>query len=280
MAMKRRFIAPLRGEMDASRFDHPLYAQYAAFDGWMRGADWPGIDEMNAAMPLVDHRFAVQDRALLSDGLHYEARIGERGLIATRAWNWHDLFNAMVWCRWPALKQAFNARQRSHIAEMGPSQRNRAQYALTQFDEAGVIVRVRDSALLPLWDAHDWPALFHNHADAWRRGNIAVVAVIGHALMEHGLLPAQFIVGKAIVVQGDADEVACVAHVAEAVAAGRLLNDPLELRPLPLAGVPGWFFGQDATFYREAACFQPVRPGRVYPAPASIMSAPDNARRG
>lgn len=270
MAMKRRFIAPHRVDVDAARFDHPLFAQYTAFAAWMRGNDWPSIDALNAAMPLADRRFALQDRELLSDGLHYEARIGEHGLIATRAENWHDLFNAMVWCRWPALKLAFNARQCSHIAEMGPALRNRAQYALTQFDEAGVVVRVRDPALLLHWDAHDWTALFLDHAHEWERGDIAIVGVIGHALLEHALLPAQFIVGKAIVVQGDADDDVCMTQVAADIAAGRVLNDPLELRPLPLAGVPGWFDGQDAAFYRKAACFQPVRAGRVYPSPITL----------
>lgn len=267
MAMKRRFIAPPRGEVDPARFEHPLYAGYARFADWMRGDAWPGIDALNAAMPLPDRRFTAQDRALLADGLHYESRIGERGLIATRAENWHDLFNSMVWCRWPGLKLALNARQCLHIAEMGPMQRNRAQYALTQFDEAGVIVRVRDPALIPAWDAHDWLALFHAQSDAWSRGGIAIAGVIGHALLEHALAPGQFIVGKALVVQGDGDDEACVARVASAIAAGEVLDDPLELRPLPLAGVPGWFEGQDAEFYREAACFQPVRAGRVYPPP-------------
>lgn len=263
MAMKRRFIAPARDEVDASCFAHPLYSHYAEFMAWMRGSEWPAVEVLSEAMPLPDRRFAQQDRALLADGLHYETRIAERGLIATRPENWHDLFNAMVWCRWPMLKLALNARQLAHIAEMGPSQRNRAQYALTQFDEAGVIVRVNDPQLMKLWDAHDWSALFHTHADAWKSGDIAIAAVVGHALLEHGLLPAQYIVGKAIVVQSDA----CVAQVAQAITAGELLLDPLELRPLPLAGVPGWFAGQDADFYRDAACFQPVRPGRAYPAP-------------
>ena len=266
MAVKRRFIAPARVQVAPACFEHPLYAQYSDYIDWMRGAEWPGIDDLNAWMPLSEHRFVLQDHALLADGLHYEVRIGERGLIATRHQNWHDLFNAMVWCRWPALKLAMNARQRTHIAEMGPSERNRAQYALTQFDEAGVIVRVNDPALIRLWDAHDWSALFHEHIDAWKNGDIAIIAVVGHALLEHGLLPAQFIVGKALLVQGEAG----LAQVVDAIAHGEVLNDPLELRPLPLAGVPGWFDGQEANFYREAACFQPVRAGRVYPPPIKV----------
>jgi hypothetical protein len=263
---KRRFHAPSRDRLDAGVFDHPVFAGYGAHRNWFTAPDWPDVDQFNAMMPLADHRFVVQDDSLLDDGLHYEARIAA-GRIATRAENWHDLFNAAVWCRYPALKQAFNARQCAHIATMGPRDRNRAQYALTQFDEAGVIVRLRDASLLPLWDRHDWHALFFGHADAWRNGDIAIAAVVGHALLEIALVPALFMVGKCLVVQGGHDDDSCIDHVVKAVREGRVLNDPLELRPLPLAGVPGWYPGQDAGFYEAAECFQPVRQGRVYPPP-------------
>ncbi|RMH94977.1 DUF3025 domain-containing protein [Lysobacter pythonis] len=273
---RRRFIAPARGEVEPARFDHPIHAGYAGFRHWLTAPAWPGLDTLNAALPLPERRFIEQTRAVLDDGLHYETRIAERGRIATRARNWHDLFNAMIWCRWPAIKQALNARQCLHIAAMGPRQRNRAQYALTQFDEAGVIVRLREPSLLSRWDAHDWPALFHRHAEAWKRGDIAIAAVIGHALLEHALVPAQFVVGKALVVRGEGDDAACVARIAGAIERGECLDDPLELRPLPLSGVPGWHPGQTLSFYEEAACFQPVREGRRYPPPCRL-EAPGRA---
>lgn len=266
---KRRFIAPTRSEVDRACFAHPLFDGYSAYREWFDATHWPSLDELNAAMPLAGKRFAAQDQTLLDDGLHYEARIGECGVVATRPQNWHDLFNAAVWCRHPELKSAINARQCEHIATMGPSVRNRAQYALTQFDEAGTIVRVRDPALLALWDRHDWMTLFHARADAWRNGDIRISAVIGHALLEHALVPDLFLVGKCLVVQGDADDDVCIGAAARAVADGRVLNDPLELRPLPLAGIPGWYAGQDASFYASAGCFQPVRVGRGYPPPLS-----------
>lgn len=264
---KRRFIAPLRDAIDPRVFDHPMYAGFAAYRDWCLSPHWPAIEALNSTMPVADRRFVAQDPALLADGLHYEVRIAEHGAIATRGDNWHDLFNAMIWCRHPAIKRALNARQLAHIATMGPSQRNRAQYALTQFDEAGAIVRVRDAALLTLWDRHEWSALFFDRADAWRCGDIAVAAVIGHALLEMALVPDLFPVGKCLVVVGDADDADCVARVAEAIAAGRVLDDPQELRPLPLAGIPGWHAGQGADFYAGAGCFQPVRAGRIYPPP-------------
>jgi hypothetical protein len=150
---------------------------------------------------------------------------------------------------------------------MGPSRRNRPQYALTQFDEAGAIVCVRDPALLAVWDRHDWMSLFHRNAASWRSGDIRIAAVIGHALLEHALVPELFLVGKCVAVQGEEDDEACVAHVADAIAEGRLLDDPLELRPLPLAGIPGWYPGQNADFFAEAACFRPLREARRYPPP-------------
>lgn len=267
---KRRFIAPSRSGLDLACFAHPVFDGVSAFRPWFTAPAWPTPDDLNAAMPAADKHFAPQDQALLDDGLHYETRIAERGAIATRAGNWHDLFNAAIWCRYPAIKRALNAQQIAHIATMGPSQRNRAQYALTQFDEAGAIVRVRDPQLLALWDRHDWPALFHAHGDAWRNGDIRIAAVIGHALLEHALVPEVFLVGKCLVVQGDGDDDVCVARTARAIAEGTVLNDPLELRPLPMAGIPGWYPGQDARFFAEAECFQPVRVGRVYPPPIAM----------
>lgn len=264
---KRRFIAPSRNGLDARVFAHPAFDGLSIFHDWLTSPMWPTPAELNDAMPFPDKRFVQQDQSLLDDGLHYEVRIAERHVIATRAENWHDLFNATIWCRYPAIKHALNARQVAHIATMGTAQRNRAQYALTQFDEAGVIVRVREPALLALWDAHDWSALFHQHESAWKSGDLHIAAVIGHALLEHALVPELLLVGKCLVVQGDVEDETCIATVACAIAEGRALNDPQELRPLPLAGIPGWYPGQDAAFFAGTECFQPVRAGRVYPRP-------------
>ena len=273
---KRRFVAPVRADVPAGCFAHPVFDDYRALEGWMHGPAWPSLDAINSELASAAGRSGIaiprcvrQDDALLRDGLHYERRVGECGELATRTDDWHDLFNAMVWWRWPGIKQALNRRQCAAIDEKGPAIRNRAQYALTQFDEAGVVVRVADDALLAAWDGHDWPALFQQGADAWRDGRIAVVAVIGHALLEHALVPTLHGVGKALVVRGgvDVDADACVARVTDAIAAGAVLNDPLELRPLPLPGIPGWREGQDAAFYSDAPCFRPLREGRTYPPP-------------
>ena len=261
---RRRFIAPLRDEVDAARFDHPLFDGYDAYRDLLTAAGWPDIDALNARMPQPGPRFVVQDAALLADGLHYEARVAH-GRIATRAENWHDLFNAMVWMRHPALKQALNRQQCLQIERIGERDRSPAQQALTQFDESGVIVHVRDTALLDLWDRHDWTALFHASACRWRDGGIAVVAVTGHALMEQMLVPERLLVGKCLVMAGNAND--RVARVAEAISAGDVLRAPSELRPMPLAGIPGWHAEQGAAFYTQQDYFRPLREGRVYPRP-------------
>lgn len=145
---RRRFIAPARAEVDPCAFVHPLFAGLDAYAPLLHGAQWPTVQALDAQLALPGRHLVEQDEALLADGLHYELRIGRQGRIATRACNWHDLFNALVWARHPAIKQALNRRQCLHIAAMGPGRRNRAQAALTQFDETGVIVRVRDAAVL------------------------------------------------------------------------------------------------------------------------------------
>ncbi len=258
---RRRFIAPLRGQVDAVCFRHPVFAGYAEHQDLLAGTEWPAIEALNVRLTSPDRRFVAQDAVLLADGLHYETRIAQ-GRIATREENWHDLFNALVWMRHPTIKRALNARQCLHIQQMGTSTRSPAQQALTQFDETGVIVRVSDPALLAAWDQHDWEALFAR--EPWQRGDIAVAAVIGHALMEQMLVPGRLLVGKCLVVQGE-DDAAAVARVGKAIAAGQVLAAASELRPLPLAGIPGWHPAQDAAFMAQMEYFRPVREGRRYP---------------
>ena len=261
----RRFVPPLRGEVEAECFDHPLLAPFGCWRALLEAPQWPDMAALNAAVAVAGKWFVRQDESLLADGLHYEQRIAA-GAIATREANWHDFFNALVWARYPAIKRALNARQCAAIAEVGTRQRNRAQQALTQFDESGLVVRVRDRALLAAWDAHDWRTLFVDQAAAWQRGEMAVAASVGHALLEQCLLPGRRIVGKALVVVAS-DDAAAITQVVQAISEGRVLQQAAELRPLPLAGIVGWHRQQDSGFYADADYFRPRRAGRVYPPP-------------
>lgn len=261
-----RFLAPTRAQLDHAALGLPPLSLWPEHAHWLRAAQFPGVDELNAGWDSP-WRFVEQTPQLLADGLHYESRIHARGEIATRADNWHDFFNALVWRRYAAVKKALNARQVAEIARMGDKQRSRAQCALTHFDEGGIIVVLRDEALLALWDAHDWHGLFWRAREAWQDGRIGL-QVFGHALLEMALVPHKLITGKALAVldRDPLDGAAAIARVAEAIACGSVLNDPQELRALPLSGVPGWNAAtDDERFYREGECFRPLRAGRVYP---------------
>lgn len=269
-----RFVAPARAEVAAERFDHPIFDGYRRHLDLLTGSDWPPLDELNRRMAAVDDRirFVEQDAALLAEGEHYELRIARSGCVATRASNWHDLLNALIWIEHATLKRALNARQVADIARFGSRERTRGQYALTHFDEAGVVVHLRSAAMLDAWDCHDWTTVFLDHADDWRTGH---VTVFGHALLEHALVPDRWFVGKALVIVSDADVDADIDRIAHAINIGALLIDPLDLRPLPLSGIPGWHprTGEPG-FYRTAPCFQPIRGDRVYPPPFAPCTDP------
>lgn len=272
-----RYAAPARASVDPVVFGRPPLSAWGEYAALLRGVQWPDLAALNQLLPAESReRFVAQTRELLEDGLHYEQRIHARGEIATRESNWHDLFNALAWLRYPALKRALNAQQAAEIVHMGPRERSRPQYAMTHFDEAGVLVAVRNPALVALWDAHDWHGLFWRHRKAWLDGSIRV-AVFGHALLEHALTAGKLLVGKALVFacQDEADMAAIDARCAAGIADGTLLRDPLDLRPLPLSGIPGWHpdNGEEA-FHRTAACYQPLRDGRRYPPPVSCGTKP------
>ncbi|GLQ51243.1 DUF3025 domain-containing protein [Dyella flava] len=268
-----RYVAPTRDAVDPAVFGLAPLRDWPEYADWLQGPRWPSIDELNARWPQeAGECFVAQTRELLDDGLHYEERIAQRGVIATREENWHDLFNAMIWLRYPSLKRALNRQQAADVVRFGPRERSRPQCAQTHFDEAGVMVILREPDLLTLWDAHDWHGLFWRHRDAWNDGSIRV-DVFGHALLEHALTSGKLLVGKALAVQvcGGESRQDVVAHCANAITAKRLLRDPQELRPLPLSGIPGWYAGNDdEAFHLSAACYQPLRDGRRYPAPLQL----------
>jgi hypothetical protein len=276
-----RYHAPSRETVDAAIFEQQPFLDWVAdYGDLLRGSAWPSLAEYDRLRLRVESgdliarpTFAAQTPELLADGLHYEQRIAE-GRLATREENWHDLLNALVWLRYPRIKQALNRAQVADIAKVGPRQRTRAQCAMTHFDEAGAIVLVSDPDLVQRWDAHDWQTLFFEQRDAW--GKRINVLVFGHAVLEHALRNDSLLVAKSLVLRADASLVQRMAEpstreridrrIADLIASSSLLLDPQELRPLPLSGIPGWHPGTESdAFYREAPCFRPVREGRLYP---------------
>jgi hypothetical protein len=266
-----RFRSPSRDAVDCAVFDAPVFAGLARFRELLCSTDWPSLDLLNGLLAAVCrnvelpyYRLQQQTPALLADGLHYETRIATQRIIASRQESWHDLLNVLVWLQHPRMKHALSLRQAADVGIFGARQRSRAQCALTHFDEAGVVLVLRDAERLAAWDRHDWPGLFAGlEVDAF------AVCIVGHALLEHALDPGRLLCGKAIAVLAptpDDDLAAVLAGIAIDIAGGRLLEDPQELRPLPLMGLPGWHpRASDLDFLRQAPCFQPLRSGRCYP---------------
>jgi hypothetical protein len=262
-----RYLAPPRSSIDPAVFARPPLAEWQEYAELLQGEAWPCLEQLAARLPDdAPQRFVAQTPQLLADDLHYEQRIAAHGAIATRLGNWHDLFNALIWLRYPAIKRALNAQQVAEIGQVGTKQRSRAQCALTHFDEGGVIVGVRDPHLLELWDAHDWHGLFWRERAAWHDGRIEL-ALFGHALLEHALTPDKLLVGKALVfaLAPTSSRQTLLDACARGIAAAQSLRDPQELRPLPISGIPGWHPRDDEAFYRVGDCFQPLRAGRRYP---------------
>ena len=273
-----RFIAPPRADATAARLAQPVFAGLSGLAHLLHGDRWWPVADVDAALQPLRHqstgkplRFVAQEDLL--DEANYELRIFEKGIVATRSGNWHDLLNALVWKRFNAIKSALNSAQVLDMRRFGIADRSRRQCALTQFDEGGAVLLLREREHLDCWNRHDWPALFLDHRDAWFDGRMRL-EVIGHALLEHALDPHILLVSKTIAILDEDGALASGevdALVAAAIARGECLGDPQDLRPLPLAGIPGWHGDlQDRDFYKLQPCFRPLRPGRVYPRPLAL----------
>ncbi len=212
--------------------------------------------------------------ALLPDG-NYEELIFNSGRVSTRTNNWHDLFNALVWWRFPALKAAMNATHFTQLQKQSGNRRGRLRDALTLWDECGVIVASINGDLLEKLAARNWRASFQDSAELWQHE--VCVFVCGHALLEKYLDPYKSITAHALLVQLDssafeAGRQTLQASLDEALADKLLKNDLIKatanLSPLPLSGIPGWWKDdeQNDSFYADTDVFRiPSNPIKSVP---------------
>ena len=195
-------------------------------------------------------RFVPQ--AHLPEGEAYEAFIARTDQVPTRD-HPHDLLNALVWSRFPALKSHLNRRQSDEITRLGVGpRRGPVRDALTLFDENAAWLQA-PAALVDALRQHDWHTAFVSMRAAWRESRLTL---FGHALMEKLLLsPHKSITAHVWVVPeaGDAET-----HLVEALTPERLARKADF--PLPLAGVPGWCAANEcADFYADTSVFRPKR---------------------
>ena len=239
----------------------------------------PSVADALNASPLVctvpcpvpcPVRFVPQHS--LPPGEAYEAFIRRTGQVPTRD-NLHDLFNGLVWQRFPHTKSRLNVLQAAEIARQGVGAvRGPVRDAITVFDENGALL-LAPPALWQALLARDWHALFVTHRAMWTN---ATLVLFGHALMEQLVVPRKNITAHVLVEQfasdfeyfaavgqnlGAPDGLAALdAALTTRLTPERLAGKPFT--PLPVLGVPGWWpDNADPGFYADTSVFRPKRLG-------------------
>lgn len=248
----------------------PYWDDYRELLDQLPGEHFPDAAALNALLPgdvFGQRGLPVQFvPASLTTGTSYEKHIFETGMVSTREGNWHDLFNAFVWCRLPHMKSAMNALHYKRLGEEKDGRRGRLRDALTLLDESGVIVLGSNREVLQALVARDWTRAFFSQPDAWRK-ELRVV-VCGHALLEKFLKPYKAITAHALLLCLDEGgpclprKMALTAvdeSLSRDLLSGRLLDSSASLSPLPLMGIPGWATQQDQAFYDDDDVFRPAR---------------------
>jgi len=276
--------APIELHQPFWRDYRPLISRLQAVSG--NGPDLPALSQLQAVLPESVRNHSGQYVTLVAgealSGAGYEETIFLTGEISTRINNWHDLFNALVWARFPRLKAAMNAVHYQQIGLQKHSRRNRLRDALTLLDECGVIVASANRELLLHLAALDWHAAFRQRAECWR--DEIQIFVCGHALLEKFLHPYKSLTAHAALVwlgfspRGWSREHLLRAldqRLAEILLSGGQLHSPSGLSPLPLMGIPGWWPGgpQDESFYADREVFRLPRKNFR---PASLFSLATN----
>jgi len=258
----------------------PYWHDYLPFLRHLADQEFPNCDQLNSLLPEGlssedGHKICFVPSHLLDDE-PYERRIYNSGQVSTRLNNWHDLFNALVWMRFPAIKTAMNACHYHAWSEQVGGRRGRMRDALTLFDECGVIVFSRNLELLTALAERRWnDAFLHDHFHA-ELG----LTICGHAMLEKYLSPYKSMTAKALLIHVDSDFMALsrpeiLRRLDDEIAArlidGDMLTKPAWLAPLPLAGVPGWWpcaEQSDTEFYADLQVFRQP-PVNLIPAPVT-----------
>lgn len=253
--------------------DLPYWQDYLPFLQRLTGGEFPSCAELNRLLPGSLRsaggqviRFVNSDE-LAEDG--YEHRIYTTGQVSTRPNDWHDLFNALVWMRFPHIKTALNRLHYQSGAGRKTGARGPLRDALTLFDECGAIVTAEHADILRALAERRWREAFlaEGFADS------VAITVIGHAMLEKCLNPYKSMCANVLFVQAPVGFFTLsrpqrAEHLDRAVAEllldGVTLSSPAGLSPLPLAGVPGWWppgAQREAGFYLDRRVFRPPPPG-------------------
>lgn len=274
-----------------SLLHEPLHAAISQFGG----NHYPTLQECNVLLqtrpPITVHsgqrlRFVPQEHGKLPFEAQYEPRCYLKGEVLTRANNWHDLFNALVWFTFPKAKAAINLRHyqalTAQVDVMTGSQRGAVRDTNTLLDESGVIVPCADAALGGLLRDFQWKELF------WQR-RVEVqhsmgFYVFGHGLYEKALRPYVGMTGQGLILPVEqaffswplAQRLVHLDGLLEAyLLAAEHCHSTRELTPVPLLGVPGWAAAnEEATYYDDTSYFRPSRQSEAQRSP--LNTAPSS----
>jgi hypothetical protein len=211
-------------------------------------------------------RFVPQDE--LPRGEAYEAHIFATRMVPTRH-KLHDLFNGLVWLRFPEAKRRLNELQAAEIAREGiGASRGPLRDALTLFDENGAML----DAPPALWEAllaRDWQGLFVTRRSLWRDARLLV---FGHALLEKLCSPRKAATAHILIAPGEIPSIAGNdTRIAAALEPAHLSGKPFT--PLPVLGVPGWCVqNENFSFYDDSDVFRRRRAAEPSPTPKTLSS--------
>jgi hypothetical protein len=205
-------------------------------------------------------RFVPQ--SALPESMAYETFIFESRCVPTRD-NAHDFFNGLAWLRFPLIKARLNALQHAEICKHGVQPlRGALRDALTLFDENAAFLSADTHApIVAALHARDWHTAFQTHRSLLIK---TPPVLFGHALLEKLISPYKSVVAHVFIAPIAIDLIAkntiqtfdeCMA---ERLTAQALLPKPFV--PLPVLGVPGWWFANESPdFYTDRTVFRAPR---------------------
>jgi len=255
----------------------PCWDGYRELLGQLSAGSFPDTGALNCLLSReASSRSGAAIRFVLASllpGVPYEKHIYETGEVSTRENSWHDLFNALAWCRLPMLKAAMNARHYEEIDQERGGRRGKLRDALTLLDESGVIVAGSNTDVLQALVSRDWTSAFVTHRAAWR--SELQVLICGHALLEKFLNPYKSMTAHALILH-TTHQVSLEQldrQLGAALGDRRFFDSPAGLSPLPLMGIPGWWpvGEQRDDFYADRDVFRPA-PASMTPAPIYHMN--------
>jgi hypothetical protein len=251
---------------------HPCWEGYRELIAGLPGDSFPGTSDLDRLLPPdtingngLPIRFVPASNL---PGVQYEKHIYETGEVSTRENSWHDLFNALVWCRLPRLKAAMNALHYANLDGEKGGNRGKLRDALTLLDESGVIVAGSNPDVLQALVSRDWHTAFVTHRAVWH--SELQVLVCGHGLLEKFLNPYKSVTAHALILH--TTHLVSWEQLDERLGASlgdrQLFDSPAGLSPLPLMGIPGWWPDgeQSDDFYDDTGVFRPA-PAAMTPAP-------------